>query len=76
MCCSALVFFSETEKDFAVSQTEAVSFHDLVRRLPHSTFLDLTTQTDAPDDAWEEEVSIFFAHHLEQWRIHCFFFEL
>ena len=23
--------------------------------MPHSTFLDLTTQTDANDDAWEEE---------------------
>ena len=30
---------------------------DLVRRLPHSTFLDLTTQTDAPDDAWEDEIT-------------------
>ena len=27
------------------------------RRLPHSTFLDLTTQTSAPDDAWEEEIT-------------------
>ena len=38
-----------------IADTEAASFQDLVRRLPHSTFLDLTTQTDAPDDAWEEE---------------------
>ena len=28
---------------------------DLVRRLPLSTFLDLTIQPDAPDDAWEDE---------------------
>ena len=34
-----------------------MSFQDLVRRLPRSTFLDLTTQADAPDDAWEEEVT-------------------
>ena len=34
-----------------------MSFQDLARRLPHSTFLDLTTQTDAPDDASEEETT-------------------
>ena len=37
--------------------TESISFQDFVRRLPHSTFLDLTTQTDAPDDAWEDEIT-------------------
>ena len=37
----------------SISDTEAIGFQDLVKRLPHSTFLDLTTQTDAPDDAWE-----------------------
>ena len=39
------------------SETEAMSFQDFVRCLPHSTFLDLTTQTDVLDDAWEEEVA-------------------
>ena len=49
---------SESEKRLCrVADTEAISFQDLVRRLPHSTFLDLTTQTDAPDDAWEEEIT-------------------
>ena len=38
----------------SIAETEAISFQDLVRRLPHSTILDLTTQRDAPDDAWEE----------------------
>ena len=47
---------SESKKQLcSIADTEAISFQDLVRRLPHSTFLDLTTQTDAPDDAWEEE---------------------
>ena len=41
----------------SIADTEAISFQDLVRRLPHSTFLDLTTQTSAPDDAWEEEIT-------------------
>ena len=41
----------------SIADTEAISFQDLVRRLPHSTFLDLTTQTDAPDDAWDEEIT-------------------
>ena len=46
---------SESEKRLcSVADTEAISFQDLVRRLPHSTFLDLTAQTDAPDDAWED----------------------
>ena len=46
---------SESEKRLcSIADTESISFEDLVRRLPHSTFLDLTTQTDAPDDAWEE----------------------
>ena len=49
---------SESEKRLcSIADTEAISFQDLVRRLPHSTFLDLTTQTDAPDDAWEEEIT-------------------
>ena len=34
-----------------------MSFQNFVRRLPHSTFLDLVTQTGAPDDAREEEVT-------------------
>ena len=41
----------------SIAVTEAISFQDLVRRLSHSTFLDLTTQTDAPDDAWEEQIT-------------------
>ena len=50
--------FTESEKRLcSIADTEAISFQDLVRRLPHSTFLDLTTQTDAPDDAWEEEIT-------------------
>ena len=49
---------SESEKRLcSIADTEAFSFQDLVRRLPHITFLDLTTQTDAPDDAWEEEIT-------------------
>ena len=48
----------ESEKRLCnIADTRAISFQDLVRRLPHSTFLDLTTQTDAPDDAWEEEIT-------------------
>ena len=50
MCCTAPAFPS------SIPDTEAINFQNLVRRLPHSTFLDLTTQTDAPDDAWEEEI--------------------
>ena len=48
----------ESEKRLcSISDTESISFQDLVRRLPHSTFLDLTTETDAPDDAWEDEIT-------------------
>ena len=42
---------------YVVADTEAISFQDLAGLLPHSKFLDLTTQTDAPDDAWEEEIT-------------------
>ena len=46
---------SQSEKRLcSISDTESISFQDFVGRLPHSTFLDLTTQTDAPDDAWEK----------------------
>ena len=49
---------SESEKRLcSIADTEAISFQDLVRLLPRSTFLDLTTQTDSPDDAWEEEIT-------------------
>ena len=41
----------------SIADTETSSFQDLVRRLPQSTFLDLTTRTDAPDDAWEEGIT-------------------
>ena len=40
----------------SIVDTEAISFLDFVGRLPHSTFLDLTTQTDATD-AWEDEIT-------------------
>ena len=36
---------------------ESISFQDLIRRLPHSTFLDLTKLTDASDDAWENGIT-------------------
>ena len=49
MCCTALAAVSQTQKP-SVSKT-------LSYRLPHSTFLDLTTQADAPDDAWEAEIT-------------------
>ena len=49
---------SESEKRLcSIADTEAISFQDLVRRLPHSKFLDLTTQTDAPDGAREQEIT-------------------
>ena len=49
---------SESEKRLcSIADTETISFQDLVTRLPHSTFLDLTTQTDALDDPWEEEIT-------------------
>ena len=51
---------SESEKRLcSVADTESISFQDHVRRLPHSTFLDLTTQTDVPDDAWEDEITVW-----------------
>ena len=35
---------SESEKRLcSIADTEAMSFQDLARRLPHSTFIDLTT---------------------------------
>ena len=49
---------SEPEKRVcSIAVTEAISFQDLARRLPHSTLLDLTPQTDALDDACEEEIT-------------------
>ena len=49
---------SESEKRLCrIADTESISFQDPVRRLPHSTFLDLSTQTDTPDDAWEDEIT-------------------
>ena len=51
-------YLSESEKRLcSIVDTEAVSFQDLVRRLPHSPFLHLTTQTGASDNAWEEEIT-------------------
>ena len=56
--------FSMSEKRLcSIADTEAISFQDLVRRLPHSTFLDFTTQTDAPDDAREEEIKSLVGTH-------------
>ena len=55
---STCVLFQSLRKDCAALRTQnQFSFQDLVRRLPHSTFLDLTTQTDVPDDAWEDEIT-------------------
>ena len=49
---------SESEKRLcSIADTQSTSFQDVVRRLPHSTFLDLTTQTDVPDDPWEDEIT-------------------
>ena len=53
---------SESEKRWcSIADTEAMSFQDLARRLPHSTYLGLTTQTDAPGDAWKRK-SLVGAH--------------
>ena len=58
MCCYSPYVLSESEKRLcSIADTEAISFHDLVGRLPYSTFLELKTQADAPDDAWEEEIT-------------------
>ena len=55
-----LCALSESEKRlYRIAGTESISFQDLVKRLPHSTFLDLTTQTDAPNDAWEKEITLW-----------------
>ena len=48
------------------ADTEPIGFQDLVRRLPHGTFLDLTTQTDAPDDAWEDEITGWNQHEAHE----------
>ena len=49
---------SESDKGLcSIADTESISFQDLVRRLPHSTILDLTTLTVVPDDAWEDEIT-------------------
>ena len=51
-------------KDCAVPQTQMPS---VSKTLSHGTFLDLTTQTDAHDDAWEEEtlVGTHEAHEVQ-----------
>ena len=49
---------SESEQRLcSIVDTEDISFQDLVRRSPHSTFLDLAAQAGAPDDAWGEEIT-------------------
>ena len=47
-----LSLFESNKRLCNVTDTRAINFQDLDRRLPHRTFLDLTTQTDALDDAW------------------------
>ena len=48
---STCVPFPSTRKDCAASQTQKPSVsRTLLDVLPHSTFLDHTIQTDAPDD--------------------------
>ena len=36
----------------SITDTEPMTFQYFVRRVPRSTFLGLTTQTDGPGDAW------------------------
>ena len=58
--CAAQILRSLSESEnrlCSIADTESISFQDRVGRLPHSTFLDLTTQTDVPDDAWEDEIT-------------------
>ena len=58
--CAVQLVRSCSESDrrlCSITDTGAVRFQDFVGRLPHSTFLDLTTQTDASDDAWEDEIA-------------------
>ena len=60
MCCTAPAFpFQVRERLCSIADTEAISFQDLVTRLPNSTFLDLTTQTDVLDDALDEEITVW-----------------
>ena len=49
--------FKSEKRLCSIADTEAMSVQEFVRRLPRSTFLDLTTQADAPDDAWEWEIT-------------------
>ena len=49
---------SESEKRLcSITDAESMSFQGFVWRLPLITFVDLTSQTDALDDAWVEEVT-------------------
>ena len=58
---------SESEKRMcSIADTEANSFQDLVRRLPHSTLLDLTTQTDAPDEGLGNKKSLVGTHEAHE----------
>ena len=55
---STCVLFPSPRKDCAASRTQDPSVSKTLSVvLPHSTFLDLTTQTGAPDDPWEEEIT-------------------
>ena len=59
MCCTAPAFtFRVREKECAVLQTQKPSVSKTVSDVCHTAhFLDLTTQTDAPDDACEEQIT-------------------
>ena len=64
---------SEFEKRFcSIADTESSSFQDLVRRLPHSAFLDLTTQTDAPVMLGKTKslVATHEAHEIQAVTVH------
>ena len=50
-CTAPALSFRVREKIVQYRRHRSHQFQDLVRRLPHSTSLDLTTQTDALDDA-------------------------
>ena len=55
---STCVPFPSPRKDCAASQTQKPSVSKTLSDVCHTAhFIDLTTQTDAPDGAWEEEIT-------------------
>ena len=54
--CAAQHLFSFRIRE-KITGTESISFEDFVRCLSNRTFLDFTTPTDVPDDAWEDEIT-------------------